>query len=373
MKLPPIKHVWLIALSGESFDAALAQSKSDPYLAKQLVPKGTLLSDYALTASSDLANEIALLSGQSVNLDTERDCPTYAEMNPPTVNTKTGLAESIGCVYPQGVQTLADELTAAGLTWKAYMQGMGSPSPAASAPPEPPASGSPAPTQAAAPGASTPAQTLDAAVTCRHPEAGAADPNGAPAPGDPYVTFRNPFVYFHSLLDNGSCASDDVDLSNLGGDLATPTATPNLSWIAPSACDDGSATPCAPGAAAGIGAADGFLKEVVPKILTTAAYREGGLIAIVPDSPPSSPASAAGKPAGALLLSPFVRAGAKVSESFNDFSLLKSLARLFGVLPLGHANDPGAVSLGATVYSTTKKAAQAVPPPRSHRHPHVGG
>jgi hypothetical protein len=293
-------------------------------------------------------------------------------MQPPTVNVKTGLAEGVGCIYPQDVHTLADELTAAGLTWKAYVQGMSSPPPAASTSTEPPTSPSPTPTQAAAPGASTPAQTPAAAVTCRHPEAGAADPNGAPAPGDPYVTFRNPFVYFHSLLDNGSCASDDVDLGNLGGDLATPTVTPNLSWIAPSACDDGLAAPCAPGAAAGIGAADSFLKEVVPKILATVAYREGGLIAIVPDSPPSSPASAAGKPAGALLLSPFVRAGAKVSESFNDFSLLKSLARLFGVLPLGHANDPGAVSLGATVYSTTEKAAQAAPPPRSRLHPHAG-
>jgi hypothetical protein len=72
---------------------------------------------------------------------------------------------------------------------------------------------------------------------------------------------------------------------------------------------------------------------------------------------------------GALLISPFVHAGTKVSESFNDFSLLKSLARLFGVLPLGHANDPGAVSFGATVYSTTEKAAQAAPQARGHRSP----
>jgi len=93
---------------------------------------------------------------------------------------------------------------------------------------------------------------------------------------------------------------------------------------------------------------------VVPQILATAAYRKGGLIAIVPDSPPSTAASAASKPVGSLLISPFVHSGARVSGHLNDFSLLKSLARLFGVLPLGHANDPSAVSFGASVYRTTK-------------------
>lgn len=173
-------------------------------------------------------------------------------------------------------------------------------------------------------------------------------------PGNSYLTFRNPFVYFHSLLDGGACASNDVDLERLRSDLATPTSTPSLNWIVPSACDDGSSSPCTPGAPDGLGAADSFLKEVVPQILATAAYRKEGLIAIVPDSAPAASASAAAKPVGALLLSPFVHSGVHVSEPLNDFSLLKSLSRLFGVLPLGHANDPSAVSLGATVYSTTK-------------------
>jgi hypothetical protein len=175
-----------------------------------------------------------------------------------------------------------------------------------------------------------------------------------PPPNDHYLTFRNPFVYFHSLLDGGTCASDDVDLSRLQGDLATPASTPSLSWIVPSACNDGSDAPCATGVPAGLGRADGFLKVVVSQILATTAYRKEGLIAIVPDSAPASPAGIAVKPVGALLISPFVHSGAHVSESLNDFSLLKSLTRLFGVLPLGHANDPSAVSFGATVYRTTK-------------------
>jgi phosphatidylinositol-3-phosphatase len=372
VKLPPIKHVWLIALSGESLTNALAQPRTDPYLAKQLASKGTLLSGYALSASSALANGVALLSGQGVNLDTEQNCPSYTELQPPTVSAN-GLAEGVGCVYPHTVRTLADELTAAGLTWKAYVQGMESDQSSASA------SGTPGAATSPTPSAGAPPQPAAASVSCRHPEPGAADPNHAPTPGDPYLTFRNPFVYFHSLLDAGACASDDVDLSRLQGDLATPANTPNLSWIAPSACNDGSSTPCAPGTPAGSGTANGFLKEVVPQILATAAYRKEGLIAIVPDSAPTSSASAAAKPVGALLISPFVHSAAHVSERLNDFSLLKSLARLFGVLPLGHANDPNAVSFGATVYGTNgkaaKKAAQAASAaqPRRRAVSHAGG
>ncbi len=403
IKLPAIKHVWVIALSGTSFSAALADPIADPYLAKQLIPKGTLLSNYALSSSSALGNGVALLSGQGVNLDTEQNCPTYSELQPPTVNATTGLAEGVGCVYPAAVKTLADELTAGSLTWKAYVQGMEASAPAGSSGTAPaagaqsetattstaPAAASDTTSAGMAPAAgdttttpstSTPsgtgtstgtgAQTQPTTgITCRRPELGATDPNHTPVPGDPYLTYRNPFVYFDSLLSESACASNDVDLSQLQASLATPANTPSLSWIVPSACNDGSAAPCAPGSPAGLVPADAFLKEVVPQILATSAYGKEGLIVIVPDSPPASPASAASKPVGALLLSPFVHSGARVAESFNDFSLLKSISLLFGVLPLGHANDQATVSFGATVYgasgkaagaaSTAKKAAQA--------------
>ncbi|MGA7705190.1 MAG: hypothetical protein WB998_09880, partial [Solirubrobacteraceae bacterium] len=384
IKLPPIKHVWLISLSGTSLVAATGQAQSDPYLAKQLVPKGTLLSDYTLTGPSSLANGIAVLSGQGVNLDTEQNCPTYSELRPASIGA-TGLAEGVGCVYPAGVQTVADELTAAGLTWKAYVQSMeggqeGSPaagSLGSAATPGATSTNTTVPASGSTPAAGT-STTPTAAPTspadlasCRHPELGAADPDQAPSPGASYLTFRNPFVYFHSLLDGGACASNDVDFARLRGDLTAPANTANLSWIVPSACDDGSSAPCSPGAPAGLAPADDFLKEIVPQIVATAAYREGGLIAIVPDSGPGPAGSANVKPVGTLLLSPFVHAGSRVTESLNDFSLLKSLSRLFGVLPLGHANDPGVASFGPTVYgssgkaanaaSTAKKAAQAAP------------
>jgi phosphatidylinositol-3-phosphatase len=311
-KLPHVEHVWLVTLAQTSLDAALEHRSRAPYLSHQLATKGLLLRNYRLDASSELANGIVLLSGQVPNALTEKDCPSYVELQPPTVNPANGLAVGSGCVYPHAVQTLPDELAAAGLSWRAYVQGMGAP--------------------------------------CSHPQRGAAQegeaqgPSSTPASTGAYRSSHNPFVYFHSLLDSGACAADDLDLSRLAGELSSPGGPPSLSWIVPSACEDGSNAPCSSGAASGIGAADRFLAHTLAPILASNAYRQGGLIAIVPDS------GKAHSRVGALLFSPFVRAGVRIATRFDDYSLLASLARLFGVLPLGHAGDAGTSSFGAAVY-----------------------
>ena len=96
----------------------------------------------------------------------------------------------------------------------------------------------------------------------RHPAAGAQDPNYAPQTSDPYVTWRNPFVYFSSLTIGTDCAQNDVDLSHLRTDLKKVSTTANFSYIAPDLCDDGSDQPCTPGAPAGLARGNAFLKTV---------------------------------------------------------------------------------------------------------------
>lgn len=320
--LSQITHVWVISLSGGSFGAALATQSSDPYLAKQLVPKGTLLEDYSLVSESPVANDVAMLSGQGPNLETEKGCATYSPVTPPELSSK-GFTTGSGCVYPASVHTLADQTTEAALTWRAYVQDMA------------PAAGSPQ-------SASTPS-------TCRHPATGGTEPIASLAPGDDYVFARNPFVLFDSLIESQACAKDDVDLSGLSADLANGAQTPNLNWIVPAACDDGAKADCGAGASTGLAGADSFLKSVVPEITATADYKQHGLILIAFDSP----ASSAGKDpeqVGALVLSPFVNAGKRNQESFNTYSLLKSLERLFGVPLLGHAADQGVTELDTEVY-----------------------
>jgi hypothetical protein len=347
-KLPPVKHVFLIALADEPYASVFGPASSAPYLAQTLERRGELLVRYYAVAHEELANGIALLSGQGPTAETAANCPTYGDLAPATVGAEAQVSGQ-GCVYPPATQTLAAQLSAKHLTWRAYVQGMDEP------------------------GAQAPA--------CGHPVLGQPDPtSGQPPPtGHAYVTFRNPFVYFHSVIDSSACAANDVGLKRLSSDLSDATHTPSFSYIAPDRCHDGSAIPCAAGAPAGLAPAEAFLKKVVPEILGSRAYKHGGLLVITVDEAPSTGAfadssSCCGEPSfpnlpapaggqgtgvfakgggevGALLLSPFVKPGTTSQEQFNHFSLLRTIEDLFGLKHLGYAARPGVKSLEAPVFS----------------------
>jgi len=364
-KLPPIKHVFLIVLSDQGYDAMFGGGSTASYLSQALPKQGELLPDYYAVTGGELANEIALISGQGPTPQTAANCPTFAPLAPGTAGSE-GQVLGEGCVYPQSTQTLADQLTAAGKSWRAYIGG------AESAPAGQPQS-------------------------CRHPALGSADPNQTPVPGDPYVTWRNPFVYFQSLTSGQACAEDDVSLQQLQPDLASASKTPSFAYISPSRCQDGSEEPCAPGQPAGLAAADTFLEKVVPEIEASPAYKEGGLIAITSDQAPQSgpnadssgccttsaypnlPAAAPGSttpattttsttttttttpatgtPAGGgkvglLLISKYVKPGSvNAIGQYNHFSLLLSIEDLFGLKPLGYAAAPGQLPFDKSVFN----------------------
>ncbi len=351
--LPPVKHVFMIVLADQGFNEAFGPNSSAPYLAKTLRGQGELLSNYYAVAQGDLANEIALISGQGPTPQTAANCPNYTEISPGTVAAE-GQVTGSGCVYPSATLTLPGQLAAAGKTWKAYVEGI--------------ANG----------GAGQPS-------SCRHPALGAADGGQAPLPGDAYETWRNPFVYFDSLTGSPECAQDDVGLEQLQPDLQAASSTASLSYIVPSPCHDGSEVPCEPGQPAGLAAAEPFLKTVVPEIEASPAYKEGGLIAITSDQAPQTgpnadsssccgtpqypnlPASSAPPPGGGavkpsgggghvglLLISPYVKAGSVNETSYyNHFSLLLSIEELFGLKPLGYAANSAVSGFESAVYNNT--------------------
>jgi phosphatidylinositol-3-phosphatase len=332
--LPEIDHVFLIVLSGHGYEEAFGKTSTAPYLARELPGKGELLSNYYAVAQGGLANEVALLSGQGPTPETVVDCPDYADVSPGTVGAIAEQVEGNGCVYPAATKTLPGQLAAAKLTWKAYVEGI-----AAAAP------------------------TL--------------------------LGWRNPFAYFHSLLDSPEYAASDIGLDRLAPDLKDATATPNLSYIVPDACHDGSDTPCEPGAVAGLAGAEAFLKAVIPEIEASPAYEEGGLIAITFDQAPQAgpaldsssccatpaypnlppaPASTATGPVkesggggrvGMLLLSKYVAPGT-VNEAgyYNHFSLLLSFEELFGQPPLGYAAEPALAGFDESVYNAEESTVE---------------
>jgi phosphatidylinositol-3-phosphatase len=366
--LPPVQHVFVIVLADHGFEETYGPSSTATYMAKTLPEKGELLSNYYAVTTGDLANEIALISGQGPNPATATNCPEYKDFATPTLNVTTGQAEGEGCVYPAEAETLMGQLVAAKKSWKAYVGGIGN-------------------GQAGEP------------TTCRHPAIGEADPAQAPRPGDPYETWRNPFVYFHSIIDSPECAERDFGLEQLSVDLKKETRTPSFSYIVPDACHDGSETPCEPGAPAGLAAAQPWLETVIGEIEASPAYKTSGLIAITsaqarqdlpePDTSaccgtpeyPNLPApevappvssgpvkeSGGGGRVGMLLLSPFVAPGS-VNETgyYNHFSFLLSVGELLEVTPPpGYAAEPVLTAFDSTVFNSEEAPADATVPASS--------
>ena len=316
-------HVFVINLENKGYDSVWGDNSPAPYLSGTLRKKGVLLNNYYGIAHNSLPNYLAQISGQRPNDSTMADCHTYTGFNA-TGTDSEGTLQGDGCVYPEDTQTLAGQLTAQGKSWKGYMEDMQQP--------------------------------------CGHPVLGEADNHVKATPEDQYSTRHNPFVYFRSITSSLDCARNVVDFSALADDLKSVGSTPNLTYITPNLCHDGHDATCADGTTGGLEAADGWLKEQVPAILSSPAYKQDGILVITFDEAegdsegPSeadtgSPAGgAAGGKVGALVLSPFSAAGSSSGRAYNHYSLLGTIEDFFHLPRLGLAGDPGVKTFGDDVY-----------------------
>jgi phosphatidylinositol-3-phosphatase len=313
-KLPPVKHVWVVALADRKLTETFGPGSSDPYVRDVLVRQGVLLNNFHATSGGAPADGIALISGQGANPATEGDCATPADITPGTTEGEQQQVAGTGCEYPGTVGTLPDQLVGAGLTWKAYVEDV-------------------------APG------KLSATPSCE----------GTRTP-------RNPFAYFKGITSDGQCPQRIVGTDALAPDLADPITTPSFSYIVPNACHDGSDVPCAEGAPAGLAAASPWLQGVLGQIQASKAYQDDGLIVVLadrsgPDGPTADrtarkggPAPAGGGLVPALLLSKFVTPGQQVAAAYDHFSLLRTVEDLFALPRLGEAGAPGAKGFGPRVF-----------------------
>ena len=304
-EIGPVKHVFVISVSSSGYEQAFGTQSQMPYLSGTLRPRGVLLDHYAALDAGALPNGIAAISGQPPNPATKAGCPEYEAFT--TAPNGKGVLSGPGCVYPVETMTIADQLTLAQLDWHAYVGGM-------------------------VDEAGKPAE-------CVHPDPG--ETSTAVQPGG-YAASQNPFAYFHSLLDLGDCAENDVPLEQLNKDLAKAEKTPSYSFIAPTPCEAGTAAQCEPGAVEGAAAADAFLSTWVPKVLSSPAFKaDGALIvtfsAVNPASPEGPAPAGEGLRTGALVVSPFAQPGATDSVPYDPYSLLRSSEDLLGLDPLGLA------------------------------------
>lgn len=359
-KQPKVRHVFVIVLENQDYASTFGDPEADPYLASTLPAQGALLENYYATGHESNDNYISLVSGQPPNPETQADCQAFDDLILASQEAN-GVEAGVGCVYPASVQNIGTQLSAAGKKWKAYQQDMGN-------------------------------DPDREAAACGHPALGMQDETQKAEPGDGYVARHDPFIYFHSVIDNAAyCNAHVVALgtptgampaaalrgeTGLATDLLKRGKTPAFSFITPNLCEDGHDYPCTnqTGGASALADIDSFLEVWVPKITSSQAFQRNGLLMITfdeSDGPqtdssdcceekpgPSSPSPGITGPGGgrvgAVLISPFIRPGTVSATPYNHYSALASLESLFGLGKLAYAATAPA-TFGADVFTAARK------------------
>ena len=346
--LSAVRHVWVIELENQGYQQSFGTPSADPYLARTLPRMGALLENYYGIGHASAANYVAEVSGQAPSLGTQVDCPVWIPFAGDAVAGPYHQTLGEGCVYPPAVETVGNQLSAAGFTWAAYLQDMGN----------------------------DPARDNTVATArgpaCGHPAMGTFDHTQKAAQGDQYAARHDGFAFFRSVTGNPAfCAAHILSFRPLPGDLAHASATPAFSFIVPNLCNDGHDAPCASGAPGGLTQADAFLSQWVPKIMAAPAYRDGGLIVVTFDEGSDAAACcgetagfSAGHPnvplpgrtgpgggrVGAVLLSPLIKPGTVSTVPYNHYSLLRTIEDIFGLPYLGDAAMSQVRSFGPDVF-----------------------
>ncbi len=309
--LPEAKHVFVIVLGPAGYEEAFGETSQSPYLKEELPAQGELLENYFAVAGSELANEIALLSGQGPTAATAAGCPTYGDVLPAAEDPE-GQVTGDGCVYPAATKTLMGQLTEVDLGWKAYREGV----------------------------------------------------EGCPNP-PPDAT--NPFLYFHGVLDSPECAETVVGLPQLTTDLAAPAAKfPALAYLspAPTTPPDQFLEAVVPQIKESLAYKDGGLIAITstqaPQDSPTPDTSSCCVTPAYPNLPPppaEPPATGPVKPTGGggrvglLLISPFVEPGTTSETYFNHFSLLATIEELFSLEKLGYAAEPAITGFDESIFN----------------------
>ncbi|HLK74794.1 MAG TPA: alkaline phosphatase family protein [Streptosporangiaceae bacterium] len=310
---PALKHVFVIMMENTSYNDLLSPSNQNTTFIQQLAADNGLATDYFGVTHDSLPNYIATTSGQTwgTNSDDVNQAPLFNHEN------------------------LVDQLEAAGVSWKAYMEDLPSPG-------------------------NTLTQTSDGL----------------------YVRKHDPFLLYPDVYQNPARADKVVPLTQLSTDLSTGNV-PQFVWITPNSCNDmhGGATGCpfanAPNDAnqqALYKDGDTFLRTWVGLITHSRAWTrhsaifitwdEGGFedappfgptdITPGPDSPilPATPANPStgggGDLAGGTVYGgghvPMIvvarGVGHRVDPTFADhYSLLQTIEQNYGLPLLGNAGD----------------------------------
>ncbi|MGW3143964.1 alkaline phosphatase family protein [Streptomyces sp. NPDC001177] len=200
-RVPGYDHVFMIMMENTDYSAIMNDPADTPYM-HSLMNQGATLTDFHGVYHPSDENYLAIAGG-----DTYTKGATYW----PNINS------------PQ--RNLGDTIEAAGKSWKAYEQGMG-----------------------------TPCNTSNNVDRYYEPD-------------------DAPFINYTDISGNASrCAAHLFDTSQLTTDLQSAATTPNFSWIAADDYYDGEAS--GNGSATSLKTQDGWLKQTVAPVLASPAWTQ---------------------------------------------------------------------------------------------------
>jgi hypothetical protein len=252
-------------------------SPQAPFL-NRLAAKGALLTSYFAITHPSLPNYIAMVSGDTQGITS--DCG--------------------GCNVD--APNLADQLEAAGISWKAYMEDL-------------------------------PAPCSDA-----HTAGG-------------YAKKHDPFIYFASVRgDPGRCAKV-VPFSQLDADLAA-RRLPRLVFVTPNLDHDMHGAGEGGADAALVATADRWLEGFYGKLAGSSAWRDGTRLVVTWDEGAGGEkigccgGLAAGGRVATIVTGPGVMP-ARDDATYSHYALLRSIETLFHLPLLGHAGSPSTATIPA--------------------------
>lgn len=272
---PVFGHVIVVEM--ENLDLTTAEKL--PYF-KGLMQQYAVARNYSAITHPSLPNHVALISGDTYGFG--HTCTPGSD-----------------CHVAGTGKNLPDELEAAGLSWKAYLEGM----------PEP----------------------------CTTHDAGK------------YVVRHNPFVYFDSIRDDRArCIAHDAPFSQFQTDLEAGTLS-NFAWIAPDLCNSMHTRCGLFGSRERQG--EQWLATFIPAVLASKQFQKDGLLVITFDEGKGT-AGCCGAPGGGNVLTLLISGTSAVKNggwasdvAYNHYSLLRTIEDNWGLAYLGKSGNPDVISM----------------------------
>jgi len=261
--MPAIDHVFLIVLENHSFSDVIGSS-SMPYL-------------------NSLANQHALATNYFANL--HPSLPNYFMLT-------VGLPETIDDNFAGVVSddNIVRALTAAGDTWKAYIESL--------------------------------------------PSTGYTGPDVLPL----YLKHHNPFSYLSDVLNSNTQAANMVDFSQLGTDLKASTL-PKFGFILPNPRHDAHDCPSGAPVCADsdkLAATDAWLKSNIDPLIKSSNFGNSVLIITLDESLQTDIMNGGGQVA-TVLVGPHVKTGFRSTTFYQHQSTLRVILDLLKVSDLPNA------------------------------------